>query len=152
MFTEGNLATAQIAQLFGSELLKVQSNSQTDSGTVPDIVKIDPKQFLYEQTQMTQQRKMHEQQLMIALQKEAEAAYPIEETPSLPTEQPPVPQPLNSPVLSQSIPQPVRDSYTQPLSQHTALESIANSLQRIANSLEKVDISIKKKRLKRVNK
>ena len=46
MFTEDNLATAQIAQLFGSELLKVQQNATTDSGSQPDIVKINPKQFL----------------------------------------------------------------------------------------------------------
>ena len=152
MFTEDNLATAQIAQLFGSELLKVQSSSQTDSGSVPDIVKIDPKQFLYNQTQMTQQRKVQEQQLMIALQKEAEAAYPIGEAQLPPFEPASVIQRPEVPNQVQPTPYVAQTQQVQLPPQHNVWESIANSLERIANSMERVDISIKKKRIKRVNK
>lgn len=148
MFTEDNLATAQIAQLFGSELLKVQSSSQTDSGSVPDIVRIDPKQFLYNESRMTQQRKVQEQQLMVALQKEAEAAYPITEAEMPPLQSPPVMPRAEVPIQVQPTP------FVAPTSpsQQNVWESIANSLQRIANSLERVDISVKRKRIKRTTK
>ena len=153
MFTEGNLATAQIAQLFGSELLKVQSNSQTDSGVAPDIVKIDPKQFLFNQAQMSTQRKQQEQQLMIALQKEAEAAYPLSEAEMPPVEQPQLVHiPEAPPIQVQKAPLNVNGQQHFPSHQHNVWDSIADSLQRIANSLEKVDISVKKKRIKRINK
>ena len=151
MITEGNLAAAQIAQMFGSELLKVQKSSQTDSGAVPDIVRLDPKQFLYNQTQTSNQRRAEEQRIIQALQREAEAAYPIAE-PQLPPQEPTTQtQRTQAPIQVQ--PSPVVQTTSLPQTGKADVwSSIANSLERIANSLEKVDVSVKKKRIKRTNK
>jgi len=152
MITEGNLATAQIAQLFGSELLKVQKNAQTDSGSTPEIVRLDPKQFLYNQNQTVNRRRAEEQRIIEMLQKEAEAAYPVAEPQlppapetALPVVSPPI-QPERPPVVHHNVSLP-----PQPI-QNETWSSIANSLERIANSLERVDISVKKKRIKRSSK
>ena len=149
MITEGNLAAAQIAQMFGSELLKVQKSSLTDSGSMPDIVRLDPKQFLYNQAQMSNQRKAEEQRLIQALQKEAEAAYPMSE---------PTQQQISLPVQRPEAPIQVQTPSIAPIAQPSSTNkedvwsSIAHSLQRIADSLEKVDVSVKKKRIKRITK
>lgn len=148
MITESNLATAQIAQLFGSELLKVQKNAQTDSGAMPDIVKIDPKQFLYNENRMSLQRKVEEQRIIEMLQKEAEAAYPTAE-PQLPPMQEPV-QRSQAPIQIQ--PSSVAQHTIQLPAKEQVWSSIASSLERIANTLEKVDFSVKRKRVKRTNK
>lgn len=151
MITEGNLAAAQIAQMFGSELLKVQKSSQTDSGAVPDIVRLDPKQFLYNQTQVSNQRRAEEQRIIQALQREAEAAYPVAEAQLPPPE--PVPQTERPIHPIQVQPSPAVQQISQPpLVKGDVWTSIASSLERIANSLERVDVSVKKKRIKRVNK
>lgn len=152
MITEGNLAAAQIAQMFGSELLKVQKSSQTDSGSVPNIVRLDPKQFLYNEAQVSNQKRAEEQRIIQALQREAEAAYPIAEAQLPPQEQHPSPQRPEAPkqVQSSSTPQPTTQLPSSPKGEVWA--SIANSLERIANSLEGVDVSIKKKRMKRTTK
>lgn len=150
MITEDNLATAQLAQLFGSELLKVQNSARTDSGSTPSIVNIDPKQFLVNQHQVQQRKRADEQRLMQALQREAEAAYP---TPA-PEYVPPQTETqagFNPPPPSA----PVQVSTTQIPSSFTAssadpLARIAQSLERIANRLDTVDIQIKKRRIKRI--
>jgi len=64
MFTEDNLAAASIAQIFGSELLKVQNSAQTDSGQTPNIVNMDPKSFLVGNTQHRSNQKIEEQRLI----------------------------------------------------------------------------------------
>jgi len=46
MFKEENIAAAQLAQIFGSQLLSVQESAITDSGNRPSILTMDPKQFL----------------------------------------------------------------------------------------------------------
>ena len=149
MITEDSLATAQIAQLFGSELLKVQKNATTDSGMQPEIVKINPKQFLVGQSQMTSQRKAEEQRMIQQLQAEAEAAYPThsEEQP-LPQQQA-NPQPVQQTVANyvQQVPQQTRAIASAP---QDVWEKINSNLERIANCLEKVDFTVKKKRIKRI--
>jgi len=150
MITESSLATAQIAQLFGSELLKVQKNATTDSGMQPEIVKINPKQFLVGQSQMTSQRKAEEQRMIQQLQAEAEAAYPThsEEQP-LPQQQEANPQPVQQTVANyvQQTPQQQRITPSAP---QDVWEKINSNLERIANCLEKVDFTVKKKRIKRI--
>lgn len=88
MFTEDKLAAAQIAQIFGSELLKVQTNAVTDSGNRPNIVNIHPKQFLVSDNPQgaASQRKTHnEKRVLESLQREAEMAHPLP-SPSAPTQ------------------------------------------------------------------
>lgn len=155
MFTEDNIATAQIAQIFGSELLKVQSSATTDSGATPDIVKINPQQFLVNTQRYQSVKKAEEQRLIQMLQREAEAACPL----------PPEPvyaQPSTQPVTQDYSHQPKVVVPEQTNQRHidqteiphiqtntSAFERIANSLERIANKLDGVDITLKKKRIKR---
>ena len=150
MITEDSLATAQIAQLFGSELLKVQKNATTDSGMQPNIVNLDPKQFLVGQSQMTNQRKTEEQRIIRMLQAEAEAACPLNDTqysqsssPLPPLQPPPAALEQVKPLLQQTIPR------TTVVATGDIWEKINSNLERIANSLERVDVSVKKKRIKR---
>lgn len=109
-----------MAQLFGSELLKVQSSAQTDSGAVPQIVKVDPKQFLIP-TQQSNLRQKQEQMLVQALQKEAEAACPLP---------PPV----------ESIPPPLTQQPTSVVGElnSEAIDKLNNNIERIANALEDI--------------
>lgn len=149
MISEDNLATAQLAQLFGSELLKVQNSARTDSGSTPSIVNIDPKQFLVNQHQVQQRRRADEQRIIQALQREAEAAYPA--PPS--TYTPPPPQTVTEAVFNPPPSAPVNIQTTQIPSQTFSasdpMSRIAHSLERIADRLDSVDIQIKKRRIKR---
>ena len=78
MFKEENLAAAQIAQIFGSHLLKVQESAITDSGSKPAILNMDPRQFLIDSSpQATALTKAKEKQIAEQLQREAEAACPL---------------------------------------------------------------------------
>lgn len=150
MFTEDNLATAQIAQLFGSELLKVQQNATTDSGSQPNIVNINPKQFLVNAPQYQSVRKAEEQRLIEMVQREAEMACPLPGSPSsplLPIEPVPVVpvSTLNSQIVNRTISPISADN-----SAEEVWEKINKNLERIANRLENVDVTIKKKRAKRI--
>ena len=75
MITEDNLAAARMAQVFGSELLMVQENAKMDSGSVPNIVKIDPKQFLLGSGPNNRYNRHDEQKIIEKLQNEAEMTY-----------------------------------------------------------------------------
>lgn len=86
--SDGNLAAAQLARLFGSELLNIQQSARTDSGSTPDIVKLDPKQFLIPQSSPQQDLRQN-QQMLSALQREAESKYPLPEPQYVPP--PPAP-------------------------------------------------------------
>lgn len=152
MFNNDNIAAAQIAQIFGSELLKVQNSARTDGGSTPQIVKMDPKQFLVGDSQFTAAKRAEEQRIMQALQREAEAAYPV--TPPQPAPYTPQtapaalpPQLASAPVPSQFIPSlPGR---LEDFTSADVLERIAISLERIANAVDKVEIKTKKKTIKR---
>lgn len=151
MFTDDNLATAQIAQLFGSELLKVQQNATTDSGAQPDIVKINPKQFLVNAPQYQSQKRVEEQRLIEMLQREAEAACPLPEQPQQPIQQQ-IPQQTVTPIAAPKYTPQVQQITPIAATNGDSWERIANSLERIANKLEGVDLTIKKKRIKRTTK
>ena len=164
MFNQDQIAAAQIAQIFGSELLKVQNSARTDSGHTPNIVNMDPKSFLVGKEVMSNQRKSEERRLIEMLQREAEAAcpLPLEQTFTPPVEIPksepvPYPQQIVSGILppqlvsangggGSSSPQLIAPI---PLQQNLLLERIANSLERIANAVDKVEIKSKKKTVKR---
>jgi len=151
MFTEDNLATAQIAQLFGSELLKVQNSATTDSGSQPNIVNIDPKRFLTSEPQYRATRKADEQRLIQMMQREAEAAYPLPE--QAPQQQPiehQTPAAIHKPQVQHVV--PISASAAPQAASGDSWVRIASSLERIANKLESVDIAIKKKRIKRTSK
>lgn len=153
MFTEDNIAAAQLAQIFGSELLKVQQ-SVSDSRSQPDIVKLNPKQFLVGHQNFDHHRKLEEQQYLAKINREAEMMHP------LPQAAPPSPPPGPSggpglyvpPQIDTTSPLNVSSSSPVP---HTAHQSadilvlIANFLERIAVKLESVDLKPKRKTIKR---
>jgi len=155
MFNDENIAAAQIAQIFGSELLKAQQSARTDSGSVPDFVKINPKQFLVNSNVQSNQRRAEEQRLIQMLQREAEAACPLPES----SQSLPLPNTQSSPMLQthSTILQPQPElvvgkitTSTQPIiASEDVWERIATSLEQIAASLARVDISVKKKKVKR---
>jgi len=164
MFNDENIAAAQIAQIFGSELLKAQQSARTDSGSTPQFVKIDPKQFLAQNsTQQIQQRRSEEARLMQLLQREAEAAYPISEdvqpslqntSPSLPTHTTNIPEHSSIPLKTEPVLTVGKVSTTSypvlpNLSGDDVMERIAISLERICAVLEKSDVNIKKRRSKK---
>ena len=155
MFSQDKIAAAQIAQLFGSELLRVQQSAQTDSGSQPNIVTMDPKQFLGESPQYQNVKKAEEQRLIQMLQREAEASCP------LPEEQQPVHNttiPLQAPTkLSPTVAvdlMPLQQPSTLNINStnSSALDRIAFSLEKIAAKLDKIDITIspKTKRTKQI--
>ena len=156
MYTEGSLAAAQIAKIFGSELLGVQEKSRMDSGTQPQILKMHPKQFLGVTQQHQAQTRLEEQKMLAQLQREAEASHPL--PPETAGEPPvalqpiaPVSVPTSSPQIKQQLesqPRPLAHVDTS-ISRTDVWERINNNLERIANSLERVDITVKKKRVKR---
>jgi hypothetical protein len=114
MFSEDNIATAQIAQLFGSELLRVQENSKTDSGYVPSIVTVHPKQFLVNTAQQQTAKQTEEYRMLQALQREAELTHPIR-PPSQPTSEQSeqnhsnedIKEIVREPVLNSNVIQPI---------------------------------------------
>lgn len=141
MIDESSLATAHVAQIFGSELLKIQSTAKTDSGSSPQIVNIDPRQFLNIPNNVVKQNNVQEQhKLMEALQREAESAYP------LPNVQPHSPTTDNKPAVQNSPSlAPVASSFTEtPTVQAIGsydtkvLESINLNLERLANSFDTI--------------
>jgi hypothetical protein len=143
MISEDNIATAQIAQLFGSELLRVQEGARTDSGSQPNILNINPRQFLVPEHSHQQRsiKAAEEQRMVKLLQQEAEAAYPVASIEQLPPQQtfPTVPTTVFPQSPNISMPS-------------DALERIASSLERIAIRLEGVDLSVKKRKVRRPTK
>jgi hypothetical protein len=153
MFNEDQIAAAHLAQIFGSELLKVQNSAQTDSGNTPNIVNLNPKSFLVGQQTMTNQRKAEEQRLIQMLQREAEAACPLPPEPAYTPQTTPKEIPQHTPSPAPSLGRAVVNPTTRPLvtvgDSSLVLERIASSLERIANAVDRVDIKVKKKTVKR---
>ena len=153
MITEDNMAAARMAQIFGSELLKVQENAKMDSGSVPDIVKIDPKQFLLGGGPNNRYNRYEEQKIIEKLQSEAEMTYPLPSQSELDN------SPLNTlhspaieqatthqhhPILSQKVQpiQPIQSAQVDGIAEQ--LQNMNRTLTKIANSLEKVDFIFKR--------
>ena len=147
MFNDNDLAAASIAQIFGSELLKVQQNATTDSGHQPDILKLDPKQFLTNAPRYQSAKKDEERRFVEMLQREAEASCPLPQEHYTPQTIPATLPPQSAIPTGTS---PVFDSIPSTGSlQLAVLERIARSLEKIANAVDKVDVKVKKKTVKR---
>ncbi len=148
MFKQENIALAQIAQMFGSHLLNVQENAITDSGQKPSIVNIDPKQFLVpDAPSVSTRNKEQERELLLKLQREAEAACPLPPEISAPSQAPSSPPSVQKPLESASIASPIAAS---PGISHSDLlknvESIAKSLETIAGAIGKRSVAKKPKK------
>lgn len=131
MYTEGSLAAAQLAKVFGSELLGIQEKARTDSGSQPQILKMHPTQFLNSTPQHSAHTQQKEKRLMEALQREAEFAHPS--APEQPTPLlPPQVQPTH--VQQQSTPVVLPETT---IASSGELKKLNENLERIAVILEK---------------
>jgi hypothetical protein len=136
MFTDDSLATAEIAKIFGSELLHVQNQARTDAGAQPEILKMHPTQFLGSAHQQNRPTKHQEAELLRRLQREAEAACPLP-----PSEMPQSPiqtnVPASPPILQTAPPVAIAPlSNVEPFDS-TELKKLNHNLNRIATILEK---------------
>jgi hypothetical protein len=144
MITEDKIAAAQIAQIFGSELLRVDHNTTERTSATQQATRIDPKQILTQGLPQQQFQNNKEKELLALLQKEAENSYPLNEQTISPIQSLP-PQNYVQQVAA-TIAQPIAPIFDNKL--HTIFEKINNNLERIANSLENVDVQIKSKRIR----
>ena len=144
MITEDKLAAATMAQIFGSELLRVDQTTMSGEGQSIPATRIDPKKILLEGTSNNQLRmSQKEQQMIEMLQREAELSHPIPQAP-----------------IDQSAPTNLPQSYVTNLPQQSAvvadvevkdhLKSISESLKRIADHVcnnEQQSINIRKRNI-----
>lgn len=144
MITEDKLAAATMAQIFGSELLRVDQTTMSGEGQSMPATRIDPKKILLEGTSNNQLRmSQKEQQMIEMLQREAELSHPIPQAP-----------------IDQSAPTTLPQSYVTNLPQQSAvvadaevkdyLKSISESLKRIADHVcnnEQQSITIRKRNI-----
>lgn len=152
MFDQKQLATATLAQIFGSDLLRVDQSTIENPGT--RAVRLDPKQFLTGQSQNAAKRK-EEAALIAKLQREAESAYPL---PQQPVSEPPQ-QSLQAPVQLAQEPATLTASHqiavkpsslvlgSGPVDIGTAICQLAESLNNIAIALGNVDVPKKKRKV-----
>jgi hypothetical protein len=146
MITEDKIAAAQIAQIFGSELLRVDHNTTERTG--PLATRIDPKQILMQGLPQNQFQNNKEKEMLALLQREAENSYPINEQTISPIQEQHYVQQAPAPSLAQQIAPiaaPAFDSKLQAI-----FEKINSNLERIANRLDEVDIQVKSKRVSRI--
>lgn len=146
MITEDKIAAAQIAQIFGSELLRVDHNTTERTG--PQATRIDPKQILMQGLPQNQFQNNNEKEMIALLQREAESSYPISEQTISPIQEQPHTQQSPTPTFAQQIAPiaaPTFDSKLQAI-----FEKINSNLERIANRLDEVDIQVKSKRVSRI--
>jgi len=122
MHTEEQLAAARMAQVFGSELLRIQKTSRTDSGAEPHVVSLNPQNFLNSGPQANKQTRQQQKNIMEHLQREAELAHPLSEVP-----------------FSASLPEPSFQPAQQTIK---TSEPIIPYLERIASSLEKICVAL----------
>ena len=144
MITEDKLAAATMAQIFGSELLRVDQTTMSGEGQSIPATRIDPKKILLEGTSNNQLRmSQKEQQMIEMLQREAELSHPIPQAP-----------------IDQSAPTTLPQSYVTNLPQQSAvvadaevkdyLKTISESLKRIADHVcnnEQQSINIRKRNI-----
>lgn len=156
MITQDKLAAATLAQIFGSELKRVDENTTVQSSMTGPAVRLDPKQILVGSNPNTYSGLTPEQRkIMEAVNAEAAASHPRYDEPA---PQPVLPQP--SPVLQQTI-NPIRNpaapvqslvdqnqlefSFPPPGSPGFELfEKINKNLERIARAVENINISQQK--------
>ena len=141
MITEDKLAAATMAQIFGSELLRVDQTTMSGEGNNIPATRIDPKKILLEGNTTNQMGISQKEQKMIEmLQREAELSHPI------PQEQPSLPVTQNHQLTMQ--PQHLSSTVDNEFKDH--LKSISESMKRIADyicSSEQHSITIRKKNI-----
>ena len=149
MITEDKIAAAQIAQIFGSELLRIDQNTTERTNATQQATRVDPKQILTQGLPNYQFQNNKEKEMLAFLQREAESSYPINEqtiTPIQPQQtHPQLPVAVQPQQTIAPIAAPVFDNKLQ-----TIFEKINSNLERIANRLEDVDVQVRNKRIKRI--
>ena len=148
MITEEKIAAAQIAQIFGSELLRVDHNTTDRTSATQQATRIDPKQILTQGLPQHNFQNNKEKEMLAFLQREAESSYPINEQTISPIQEQQYVQPVSAPVHAQQIAPiaaPAFDSKLQAI-----FEKINSNLERIANRLDDVDLQVKSKRVSRI--
>ena len=148
MITEEKIAAAQIAQIFGSELLRVDHNTTDRTSATQQATRIDPKQILTQGLPQHNFQNNKEKEMLAFLQREAESSYPMNEQTIAPIQEQQYVQQVSAPVLAQQIAPiaaPAFDSKLQAI-----FEKINSNLERIANRLDDVDLQVKNKRVSRI--
>ena len=149
-----NIAAAQIASLFGNELLNIKEKV-TEGSSTSNFNIVDPRSLLTGVAQ-TPNRTLEEQRILQLVQQEAEATWPA--APDEAFRQPPPAQqqppiglviPAQGPPAQQPSVQPQVEQPVQFVGYASVMERIANSLERIAARLEAVDILLKKRKVTR---
>jgi len=146
MITEDKIAAAQIAQIFGSELLRVDHNTTERTG--PQATRIDPKQILMQGLPQNQFQDNKEKEMLALLQREAENSYPINEQTISPIQEQHYVQQAPAPSLAQQIAPIAAPAFDSKL--QVIFEKINSNLERIANRLDEVDVQVKSKRVSRI--
>lgn len=78
MISEDKIAAATVAQIFGSELLRVDQATTSSEGQLMPATRIDPKKILLSgSNEFSSKQKEAERRMIEALQREAEMAHPI---------------------------------------------------------------------------
>lgn len=154
MINQDAIAAAKIAQIFGSELMRVDEYTTQQSNMAGPAVRLDPKQILVGANRNNNSSLTPEQRrIMDAVNTEAEMSYPRQE-------EPPAPQPIayEPPVARQQTINPIGSSIPvqqAPVDQNQMefsfpppgspgfelFEKINKNLERIARAIENIDIT-----------
>ena len=149
MITQDTIAAAQIAQIFGSELLRIDQNTTERTHATQQATRVDPKQILTQGLPNYQTQNNKEKEMLAFLQREAESSYPMNEqtiTPIQPQQAlPPLPAVIQPQQTITPITASVFDNKLQSI-----FEKINSNLERIANRLEDVDVQVRNKRIKHI--
>ena len=148
MITEEKIAAAQIAQIFGSELLRVDHNTTDRTSATQQATRIDPKQILTQGLPQHNFQNNKEKEMLAFLQREAESSYPMNEQTIAPIQEQQYVQQVSAPVLAQQIAPIAAPAFDSKL--QTIFEKINSNLERIANRLDDVDLQVKNKRVSRI--
>jgi len=154
MINQENIAAAQLAQIFGSELLRVDEFTTQQSNMTGPAVKMDPRQFLSATNNNSNANlRADERRIMDVVNREAEMSYPKYDEPTQQAPQPTIlpQQQTISPIgaaVSQSLPvnpNQMEFSFPPPGSPGFELfEKINKNLERIAIAIETVSAHNKK--------
>jgi hypothetical protein len=130
--------------MFGSQLMNVQENAITDSGQKPQIVNIDPRQFLVPDAPSPAVRNKEQERLaLMALQREAEAACPLPQETIQPIQSLPAQQNVSAEIAKE-----YKDTVfiSKPTQSSVEIESkLVKNVERIAIALETIAGAIGKK-------
>lgn len=145
MITEDKIAAAQIAQIFGGELLRVENNVMDKSSQTPSAVRVDPRSIL------TGQHRPQHDQITLQRQQEADAMQPstLEDSAFRQANQVvnlSPPQQINP--IAQLIPHGNASTPTHFAQNNQVFENINKNLERIADRLDSLDIVVRKRRIR----